>query len=357
MSPYFNQSEEWKQFFLQANNDNHSVIDVEFEGVTTIVYEYPLVKGFKFWYVPRLYFELDNESVEGYEIVLKGLVNNIRNMAKASRVVHISFDFDERLLNRFSGNEYSIAGLKRVTGINLWKPIKKLQYLSTPTLPVDKLVGDSKGTVQEFFKENEKGFFSRTNKTCRNLTRRSLEKGWECDFAKIDQDFEDFWAIWESTANRQGFNLHPKNYIKSLLTNEFAKLIVIRNQQNKVQGGWVLVYINNSVINLYGANSQESLDNGGQYYFHTFALKYIKSLIEEGKYVEFYDLGGSDEEGYGNFKKSYKPDYISFIGQFDHVLSPHIYLPLKLVKNVKELLKNSKIKLIQLLRSIKTFSN
>ncbi|MGL4759091.1 MAG: lipid II:glycine glycyltransferase FemX [Patescibacteria group bacterium] len=336
MNPYFNQTLEWKNFFLDANDEHHHVYEVKLDSISLFIYEYPLIRGLKFWYVPRTFLEIDDDNPEEYEKYIKLVFEEIKKRAKNNNVIFFSFDIDPRLITKLNKNYETKQDIEQLVNLNLKNPFKKIQYSSTPILPVDDLIGTGEESVEDFFKINEKGFFLRTNKTCRNLTRRSLEKGWSCNFTDSEEDFEEFWKIWQDTAKRQNFNLHPKSYITKLLKSHFAKLAVIKDSEGIIQGGWVLIHIKNSVTNIFGANSSKSLEQGGQYYFHVFALKYIQQLKNKGESIDFYDLGGADEDGYGNFKKSYKPDYLNFVGQFDHVINPFVYHSIKMIKNFKK---------------------
>ena len=328
MQKYYNQSEEWSQFFLKANPIGHDIIKLEYQDDIVYIYEYPLFWKFKFWYIPRL-------QIKSLDQPTKDFFTKLNQKAKERNIIHISMDFDQRLL----GEDFTpVIDLKNL-GFNLIKSFKKLQYLSTPLLDTTELKGDLNENPQDFFLKNEKNFFSKVNKTCRNLTRRALEKDWIVEEHQDDKEFEDFWSIWESTSKRQGFNLHPKSYLKSLLEFDFAKLFVLKDQDNSIHGGWVLVNINDSVINLYGANSDKSLEKGGQYFFHVNGLKYIRELQLSGKEVSTYDLCGNDDAGYGNFKKSYKPDIINFVGSYDMINNNLIYNLYKSIVNLKKLVK------------------
>jgi lipid II:glycine glycyltransferase (peptidoglycan interpeptide bridge formation enzyme) len=332
MQKYYNQSEEWAQFFLKANPIGHDVIKLDYQSDTVYIYEYPLFGKFKFWYIPRL-------QVKSLDLPTKEFFDKLRSKAKENNIIHISMDFDTRLLDK----EFVPDKDTKDLGVNLTKSFKKLQYLSTPLLDTSDLNGEVDENPQAFFANNEKNFFSKVNKTCRNLTRRALEKDWKCEEHKDESEFDQFWNIWEDTSKRQGFNLHPKSYIKSLLEFDFAKLFVLKDAQDAIQGGWVLVNINDSVINLYGANSNKSLESGGQYFFHVNGLQYIRELQRNGKTVNSYDLCGNDDAGYGNFKKSYKPEIVNFVGSYDMVTNSLIYNFYKILVQFKNLIKGLKL--------------
>ena len=166
-----------------------------------------------------------------------------------------------------------------------------------------------------------------------------MGKGWSHEFNKSPEVFEEFWNIWQETAIRQNFHLHKKSYIKTLLQYDWVELLVIKDSQGVVQGGWIELLIGDSLINIYGANTTKSLTDYGQYYSHIVALQYIKKLQETGKEINTYDMGGSDDAGYGLFKRSYRPDYLNFLGQYDLVIKPLIYHTYFAIRNLKERLK------------------
>jgi lipid II:glycine glycyltransferase (peptidoglycan interpeptide bridge formation enzyme) len=316
MNPYFNQSLEWSEFFIAANNNQHEIITVVEDDFKILVYQYPFIGKSKFWYVPRFFVFKDGFTAEQYIDITNKILDKINTQAKQNKISYITIDFDKRLLDKCNyehGTQFNLP---------LKQGSKKLQYLTTPILDVSNLEGESSLTVPEFFKANEKGFFGKVNKTCRNLTRRALEKNWQYEVTKDSASFDKFWSIWNSTARKHGFNLHPKQYILDLLSYDWAELIVIKDDQGVIQSGGIIVTIGDSSIHLYGANSDEALEKGSQYFFHVLALKLIKAEQEQGKIIKTYDLGGSDDAGYGNFKKSYKPEYLYFDGPYDIVLDP-----------------------------------
>jgi lipid II:glycine glycyltransferase (peptidoglycan interpeptide bridge formation enzyme) len=316
MNQYFNQSQEWQEFFLKANDKSHDVIKIENNGISTNVFQYPFLKKDKFWYVPRLNFENSDFNMSEYLANTQELLTKIKSEAINNKVSYITIDCSKELLSKCGKNTL------REIDTKLKKSFKKLQYLTTPILDTSNLLGEKGLNVPDFFKANEKGFFGNVNKTCRNLTRRALEKNWQFDVTKDMESFDEFWALWQKTAKRHNFNLHSKQYILDLLSFNWAELIVIKDSDNVIQSGGIIVTIGNSSIHLYGANSDIGLEKGSQYFFHVLALKLIREKNLTGQNIVNYDLGGSDDAGYGNFKKSYKPEYLEFDGPYDCVINP-----------------------------------
>lgn len=324
MNPYFNQSSQWSEFFNSTHDANHKAIEFKTKhGQSIYIYEYPFFRSSKFWYVPRLLITNQDSVVSD----LIRLIADIKSLALSNNIVFVGFDFDHRMLEQLAIREddHEIKAFSDLTGVKFRLASKKLQYPSTPYLPTTDLKGNSKMSVEEFYNANEKTLFARANQACRRHTRRSMAKSWSYEITNEEKYFDEFWNIWESTAKRQGFNLHPKTYIRNLLSFDWVKLLIIKDSDGEVQGGWFELLIEDSLINIYGANTQKSLDDYGQYYSHVVALKYISELQESGIMVNSYDMGGADEAGYGLFKKSYRPDYLKFLGQFDMVLNPIVY--------------------------------
>jgi lipid II:glycine glycyltransferase (peptidoglycan interpeptide bridge formation enzyme) len=333
MNPYFNQSDEWQEFFLKTNDNKHDVIKICYEEVSINVFQYPFLKNNKFWYVPRLYFYNPNFTQKYYITKTKELLNTIKSQAKTNSISYITIDCDKRLLDCCGVDTLQTLDHK------LTKGFKKLQYLTTPILGVTNLEGEKGLSVQDFFKANEKDFFGKVNKTCRNLTRRALEKNWQYSVTKDMDSFDEFWALWQNTAKRHNFNLHSKQYILDLLSYNWAELIVIKDSDNIIQSGGIIVTIGDSSIHLYGANSDIGLEKGSQYFFHVLALKLIREKNLSGQNITKYDLGGSDDAGYGNFKKSYKPEYLEFDGPYDYVIDTLKVVLYKGIRKVKNLIK------------------
>ena len=335
MNNYYNQSKEWTDFFLKANPKHHNIITIEHNGFKIFVYEYPYVGNSKFWYLPRFMIYNNKFTTSDYISNSNEILKIINQKAKDNKISYITMDVDNRLLE-LCGYSSSLE-----FDLPFKKGSKKLQYLQTPILDVQNLEGQEGMTVQECFKYNEKNFFGKVNKTCRNLTRRALEKNWEYEVTKDSKSFEQFWSIWQNTAKRHSFNLHPKQYIVDLLSYNWAQLIVLKDEKGVIQSGGIIVTIGNSTIHLYGANTDEGLNKGSQYFFHVLVLKLIKEKQLKGQEITTYDLGGSDDDGYGNFKKSYKPDYLTFDGVYDIVNDKLKVSLINSLKKVKKLIKST----------------
>lgn len=143
---------------------------------------------------------------------------------------------------------------------------------------------------------------------------------WEVCIEKTDQNFEYFWQTLDQTSKKRKFGTHGKEYYKSLFKLPFSYIINIK-LNNVVMSSWFGIQNNNSLVYLYGGNTDEGLTNKSQYFIHLVALKLLKQLE-----LDYYDLGGYDPDtGYGKFKANYKGKITTFVGPIDIILESRKY--------------------------------
>ena len=333
---YFNQTKEWTSFWKEANDDNHKVIEIKTTKLHTFIYEYPFVAGKKFWYIPRG-FNLLKDNTNKSEV--ERFVKKIVEQAKKSKISYIKLELAEEFLEvaGLAGSEVTEIlqnwGLK-----NTKKSEKKLQYLSTKQINLEGIVIKKSRSqklkmeqVAEFVETNQDWINQNMDKRTRYGNRKALKSEWQIDVSESRQTFEDFYELHRETGERQGFGVHAREYLHKLFEQDFSRLIVLRDAQGKAQSGWFGVSLNGVLVNLYGGNGLYSRDNYGQYLMHLVAMMRAKS-----EKCAFYDLGGLEEgKGFDLFKKGYQGEIINFTTPVDIVLDKWSYRVYNLVRRLR----------------------
>jgi lipid II:glycine glycyltransferase (peptidoglycan interpeptide bridge formation enzyme) len=333
--PYFLQTSEWSQFWLESSQKQHFIhyISYETDGITlsAYCYEYPWHLGKSFLYIPKgPIFQIKGDfSKKKLAQAYKSFLAKIVALAKQNKSVFIKIDFDYNFTNLIDidSNENLLKFTKSVTDQSVQISKKTLQYLSTMILDCSNL---QKNEDQFKFVESNKDFWSQTNENIRRYTRKSLKQNWIIDTSKTTQNFDDFWQVYQSTAQRQGFAIHPKTYFQSMFAKEFVRIIVLKDETGLPHCCWFGILLDSTLYYLYGGNDDYSFSHHGQYLAHLIALQ--SAANEEAKN---YDLGGYDsEKGFGKFKEGYRGKIVKFLGPLDIILEPLIYTTLNKFINI-----------------------
>lgn len=356
---YFNQSEEWANFWIQSNDNNHEIYFFEDSNIAAYVYEYPLFMNKKFWYIPRgfliknkefvkaltSYKPLPLEDISDYILkYVKEFLETVTNTAKQKEnVVFIKFEIHETLLKGIPKTDgfderFIIKSLRQHKFTPTLKHSgKKLQYTETkqlvlegldPVIPQTKLIGDGIG---DFWEANQKWFVINFDKRTRYGTRKALDIDWRISRAKSNENFEAFYGLHQATSERQSFGIHNKDYLRGLFKLPFSRVIILRDNEEVPQAAWFGIVLGDTITHLYGGNSQFSRDSYGQYLLHLCAT-YL-GMEQDCKY---YDLGGLEEgKGFDLFKQGYRGRNLKFYGPFDIVLDGFNYNLYELGRMVK----------------------
>jgi lipid II:glycine glycyltransferase (peptidoglycan interpeptide bridge formation enzyme) len=184
-----------------------------------------------------------------------------------------------------------------------------------------------------WFHENSE-FWAQTNQNIRRYTKKSLtDNRFTIKVDDKETGFEEFWKVYESTAKRQKFATHPRSYFELLHSKPEAHIITISLEQ-QVVCVWFGYSFNDTLIYLYGGNTEDGLANKAQYLMHVAALALMRKLG-----LTNYDLGGYDKEkGFGKFKEGYRGDIRTFLGPIDIVLEQRKYhFTNRFIKTAKDL--------------------
>jgi lipid II:glycine glycyltransferase (peptidoglycan interpeptide bridge formation enzyme) len=324
--PYFLQTSQWSQFWLESAAASHHVHYISHKSqdveLSAYLYQYPWYLGKSFLYIPKgPLFKIKNDlTKEQLTQEYKIFLTKIIEFAVQNKQVFIKLDFDYNITDLLYLHDNSSLSelIKNFTNKVVRISKKSLQYLSTMILDCGKLQKDD--DPSKFIASNS-DFWSRTNENIRRYTRKSLKQNWTVDTSKTSQNFEDFWQVYQSTAHRQDFAIHPKCYFQAMFAKDFVRIIVLKDELGKPHCCWFGVVLEGTLYYLYGGNDEYSFSHQGQYLAHLVALQ-----IAANEEIYSYDLGGYDpEKGFGKFKEGYRGKIVQFLGPIDIVLQPTAY--------------------------------
>ncbi len=355
VSPYFLQTKQWADFWVQANTKAHKVYRVSSQLKTNFgsvelvafVYQYPWYFKQNFLYIPRGPFLQKTVTISPSKKqiteLLKQFLDNLMSLAKKIGASFVKLDFDDNLmisLDIKDNEDLELFLRKDFKNYNINFNTKKIQYLQTPVLYCQNLTKTSyqadKEVLTDFFQKN-KNFWATVNQTTRRNTRKSLEYDWHISSEKTLSNFDSFWSIILKTSKKQGFYLHPKNYYYQLFKQDFSHIIILKDVQKKAQAAWMGINLNKSLVYLYGGNLEDSRKFNGQYFLHLAALH-----LAANQNCSTYDLGGYEiGTGYSKFKEGYKGYMRNFLGPVDIIIKPIIYKTISTIIRAMKTVKNN----------------
>lgn len=342
-SPYFLQTKEWFKFWQDLNLPNHPTYFFETQNLACYARQFPWHLGKSFLYIPK--GPIAKNGLEINKNILEQefpeLLKKIKQRLKNQKIVFIKWEFSAEVFALDGDFEKYIKVLHKDFKLS----DKHLQFTSTPILETASMVLDKEkmdltnSNLLSFFEEN-KVWWKERNENVNRYTKKSLQQGWIISTTKTADNFENFWKIHLSTTNRQDFGTYSKQYFKTFFSQDSARIIVLKDEENQPQTVWLGVNIDGNLIYLYGGNTQKSFDKYGQYLVHLTAL--FMGVQEK---IISYDLGGYDQtSGYGRFKENYKGRLINFGPAFDlptnkfyyYLINTGIKITKKLKKKIKE---------------------
>ena len=160
----------------------------------------------------------------------------------------------------------------------------------------------------------------------RSKTRQYIRKG-EREGARIERDTTGEWLgacyrIYEETAKRAHFGLHPRDYydhLFRLFPADRQYLYVALHDNEPLSFLW-MVCAGRQAVEFYGGVSDAGQDYKSNYLLKWHAMREMKAAG-----YTLYDLNGRVNEGISQFKQGFGPDETSWIGPFDIVYHPMLY--------------------------------
>jgi lipid II:glycine glycyltransferase (peptidoglycan interpeptide bridge formation enzyme) len=343
--PYFLQDPRWANFWQSAHNSKHSFQQFSHfsNGITysTIAYTYPWHFGQSFLYLPRFCVITAHSNSTQLEIQsgLREFLNLIVQKAQDSKHTFIKLDtgFDFQQATGIQTNDDFKSFIQQNTpNLTVSHSKKTLQYLSTMVLDCANLQAKTATETYLDFYLNNKQFWGKTNENVRRYTKKSCSQNWKIDSSTTVENFEKFWQVYQHTAQKHDFGIHPKRYFETMMKHDFVRIITLSDDQG-VQSGWFGVVFDDTMYYLYGGNTDISFKKYGQYFIHLLAT----DLISQETLIQ-YDLGGYDaKKGFGKFKEGYRGEIVSALGPIDIILKPikHSFT-YSVVANLKKITKS-----------------
>lgn len=122
------------------------------------------------------------------------------------------------------------------------------------------------------------------------------------------------YELYEATARRAGFGIHPKSYYEALhrALGERSYLYYAYADGKPVAFLW-LAGAGRTVYELYGGVNENGAELKANYFLKWQAMTWLK----EAHYV-IYDFNGRLNEGVSRFKDGFGPDETDYIGTYDY---------------------------------------
>ena len=361
---YFSQNQNWVKLWktLKSNPQFDYFVHTQY-GCEFVIYQYPYSFGQVMWFANCLGKESDLKNLDIDK--LNSILTHITTKAKDQDnvvILKLSFnpDFVEQLLAKkdkldcqetnkpITTSQELFQHLQLTFGNRIVIPDNNLQNNSTIVLDLKAIPNDliyssqsnqnqvlTTDILAQFWSDSQE-FWKTTSSNIRRYTKKSLTQNWTVDINK--NNFDQAYDLLILKCQELGFFVHDKQFIQSILDQDNAYLVTLKDSSGAVQGCWIGFQYDDVMIYWYGANSQVSFDNYGQYLMHLTAI-YL-TLKNQGT---DYDLGGySPTEGFGKFKELYRGRIVSFCGDYDIVVKPNLHNLDKLSCQFKKLV--SKLK-------------
>jgi peptidoglycan pentaglycine glycine transferase (the first glycine) len=292
-------------------------------GASILIKRLPL-KGKSIFYVPQgpvVQFEKDG--------ILTELLTAIRGQARSHGAIELKID---PIVPEGKGIEKILADKGFVRN--------KKQIQPRATLYVD-LKADPEDLIKTF-----------EEKTRYNI-RLAEKKGVEVRLANTDEGVDQFYRVYEETASRDKFIIHPLSYYKSikacLIDRGLASLFMAYYKGKPVAGVFIFNF-GKRIWYMYGASSNEARNVMPNHALHWHVIKWARQAG-----YELYDLWGIPANpnenhplwGVYRFKKGFNGRLVKYVGVYDLPYSPPLYFLFEkgasLFKNVISLIKKGKI--------------
>lgn len=176
-------------------------------------------------------------------------------------------------------------------------------YTIDLTRPEDALLGDMRSKTRQYIRKAER----EETEIVRDTTGEHLAA---C------------YTMYEETARRARFGLHPRSYYDDLFHNFPAarQYLYVASREGKPLSFLWMVCAGQLAVEFYGGVS-----DAGQEWKSNYLLKWhaIREMKAAGYAV--YDLNGRVNEGISQFKQGFGPAETSWIGPYDAVYRPLLY--------------------------------
>jgi hypothetical protein len=178
-----------------------------------------------------------------------------------------------------------------------------MEIICTEEIPqYSKNIVGQDGTFLIDLKHSEEDLWKQMDRKTRNQVRQSMKNNITCEIIKTDEDFEDWWGIYETTCQRKKLKMYPKELLSSLRKDEtIARIFSVKNESGKtIAGAYIL--LERAPLFWLGCSDDTYSNLRPSNLLQWTIIRWCK----ENNY-EFYDMGGGtlSKEGPSKFKEGF----------------------------------------------------
>jgi len=328
--PYFLQSQQWADAWQAANGAGHTVHHLRLpdSDIECWVYQYPYIAGQTFLFIPKA-------PVTRMGIIspldFQRLCSEIQTLAGKLHVVFVKWELP--VPDALSSADISHIIKKPVV------PSNPIQFAATMELDLgsiqDTSMPNTPAEALQTYYANQV-FWKQRSTNIQRYSKKSLAHSWQFSTTKNTTNFDAFWQVHSSTADAQGFAPYPYSYYHALYMHDSSKIIVIWDEDGQPQSVWFGWLSSDSLVYLYGGNSQYARTHKAQYAMHVMAVQMAAAAG-----VGWYDFGGYDtQHGYSHFKAKYKGNIRYFGDTVDVIFRPVLYHVISVAQKIRKKLKS-----------------
>lgn len=179
------------------------------------------------------------------------------------------------------------------------------------------------------------------SKTRYNI-RLAKRKGVKIIEGQSMKDFEQYWQLMKETMKRQGFYAHDHSYHQKMwriMHRAGIAHLLMAVYQKKVLAAWILFKFKHVLYYPYGASSSSHRNLMASNLIMWEAIRFGKK--NDCQKFDLWGTPGPNPKksdpwyGFHHFKMGYNPKIVEFIGTYDLVLHPILYLIYRLANGVR----------------------
>jgi lipid II:glycine glycyltransferase (peptidoglycan interpeptide bridge formation enzyme) len=297
-SGHFLQSWEWGEFQISLGRKVYRFAD---DKLLAQVVELPLPLGKKYWFCPKGPIVTKDER----RMMNDEFIDELKKNAKEAGVVFLRI-------------EPSSGGV---------------ELGSMKQSPHD--INPRATSIIDLSKTDDELLAAMHPKTRYNI-RVSEKHGVEvCSSFIVHRSFDSFWKLFEETAKRDGFRLHPREYYEKQIKMSDVE-VYGAEYESKLLAAAIVIFSGDSATYLHGASSNEMRNVMAPYALHWAIMKQAKV-----RGVKHYDLWGISDDpksgwaGITRFKRGFGGADVSAPGTFDLPVNKFWYSVYALVRRMR----------------------
>ena len=297
-----------KRFLISSDKENIAYFQI---------IKYPLLLGKSYSYIP--YGPVTKDFSDDFFIYIK---KELKRIAKTENVVFVRLDFTPPIPNDALSKFFTKAPF--------------YTYQSAYFQPrTEWFLGLEKSESEILMEMHEKTRYSIRLAHKKEITAEIITEGFE-------KYFEVFYEFMAGTAERNGFNLHKKDYYKNIFQNLFKtnSYLSIAKYGEKILAIDMVIVFGKIANYVFGGSSNDERNRMPTYSAQWKAICHAKSLN-----CNYYNFGGIANEnkiykgwdGLTIFKKKFGGKEVVHSDFFDVVVNPylyHLYNFRKLIKKI-----------------------